>query len=71
MHEGFEHVAKREIENRAMEINDITGIIIEESIKTNRDIGPGLLEFVYEELLGCRLVKRGLKIKQQQSIPLN
>ena len=61
VHEGFEHVAKREIENRATEINDITGIIIEESIKIHRDIGPGLLESVYEELLYYRLDKRGLK----------
>ena len=32
-----------------MEINDITAIIIEESIKIHRDIVPGLLELVYEE----------------------
>jgi len=32
-----------------MEINDITGIIIEESINIHKSIGPGLLESVYEE----------------------
>jgi GxxExxY protein len=53
-----------------MEINDITGIIIEESIKIHRDIGPGLLESVYEELLYYRLTKRGLKVKRQQPIVL-
>ena len=53
-----------------MEINDITGIIIQESIKIHRDIGSGLLESVYEELLCYRLVKRGLTVKRQQSIPL-
>lgn len=46
-----------------MEINDITGIIIEESIIISRDVGPGLLESVYEELLHYRLTKRGLKVK--------
>ena len=51
-----------------MEINDITGIIIEESIRIHRDIGPGLLESVYEELLFYRLTKRGLKVKRQQPI---
>jgi GxxExxY protein len=40
-----------------MEINDITGIIIQESIKIHRDVGPGLMESVYEELLYYRLVK--------------
>jgi GxxExxY protein len=53
-----------------MEINDITGIIIEESIRIHRDIGPGLLESVYEELLYYRLTKRGLKVKRQQPIVL-
>jgi GxxExxY protein len=53
-----------------MEINEITGIIIEESIKIHRDIGPGLLESVYEELLFYRLTKRGLKVMRQQPITL-
>ena len=53
-----------------MEINDITGIIIEESIRIHRDIGPGLLESVYEELLFYRLTKRGLKVKRQQPVTL-
>ncbi len=53
-----------------MEINDITGIIIQESIRIHRDIGPGLLESVYEELLFYRLTKRGLSVKRQQPITL-
>ena len=53
-----------------MEINEITGIIIEESIRIHRDIGPGLLESVYEELLYYRLTKHGLKVKRQQPITL-
>ena len=46
-----------------MEINDLTGIVIEESIKLHSDIGPGLLESVYEVVLYYRLKKRGLDIK--------
>jgi GxxExxY protein len=53
-----------------MEINEITGIIIEESIKIHKDIGPGLMEKVYEELLAYRLKKRGLDVKRQQKIEL-
>ena len=52
-----------------MEINDLTGIVIEESIKLHSDIGPGLLESVYEEVLYYRLKKRGLDIKNQFPIP--
>ena len=53
-----------------MEINDIIGIIIQESIKIHTDLGPGLLESVYEELLAYRLNKRGLIIKRQTPVPL-
>lgn len=53
-----------------MEINDITSIIIEESIYIHRELGPGLLESVYEEVLYYRLVKRGLSVERQKGIPL-
>jgi len=53
-----------------MEINDITGIVIEESIRIHRDMGPGLLESVYEELLTYRLKKRGLNVKRQVPVTL-
>ena len=53
-----------------MEINDITSIIIEESIYIHRELGPGLLESVYEEVLYYRLIKRGLQVKRQEGIPV-
>jgi len=53
-----------------MEINDITSIIIEESIYIHRELVPGLLESVYEEVLYYRLVKRGLSVERQKGIPL-
>ena len=53
-----------------MEINDITGVIIEEAIKIHSDLGPGLLESVYEEILAYRLSKRGLFLKRQTPIPV-
>jgi GxxExxY protein len=53
-----------------MEINDITGIIIEEAIKIHSDLGPGLLESVYEEILSYQLSKRGLSVKRQTPIPV-
>ena len=53
-----------------MEINQITGIIIKEAIKIHNDLGPGLLESVYEEILAYRLTKRGLFINKQMPIPV-
>ena len=57
------------VQNDFMEINDITSIIIEESIKIHSDLGPGLFESVYEEILSYRLVKRGLNVQKQVAIP--
>jgi len=53
-----------------MEINQITGIIIEESIEIHRDLGPGLMESVYEIILAERLRDRGLKVDCQVEVPL-
>ena len=53
-----------------MEINEITGIIIEESIKIHKELGPGLFESVYEEVLFYRLSKRELKVSKQIAIPV-
>ncbi|HEV7330339.1 MAG TPA: GxxExxY protein [Flavisolibacter sp.] len=53
-----------------MEINTITGAIVDESIKIHTDLGPGLLESVYEELLAYRLGKSGFIIRRQVPIPV-
>ena len=53
-----------------MLINEITSIILEESIYIHRNVGSGLFESVYEELLSFRLIKRGLKIERQKAVPV-
>ena len=53
-----------------MEINDITLIVIEESIEIHKEFGPGLLESVYELVLAKRLMDRGLRVKRQVMVPI-
>ena len=53
-----------------METNEITGIIIEEGIRIHSELGPGLFESVYEEILSYRLIKRNFKISRQVPIPV-
>jgi iron complex transport system substrate-binding protein len=48
-----------------MELDDITGIIIDTAIKIHKDLGPGLLESVYEVILAKSLEKRGLTVQRQ------
>ena len=53
-----------------MQVNDISGIVLDESIRVHREIGPGVLESVYEAILAKRLVKRGLVVERQRIVPL-
>ena len=48
--------------------NEITGDILDASIKLHRQFGAGLLESVYEALLEIELKKRGHKVERQKSI---
>src|SRR5262249_47874136 len=50
---------------RAMHLDDITGAIIDAAIQIHRDLGPGLLESVYEAVLARALEKRGLRVRRQ------
>ncbi|WP_027716774.1 GxxExxY protein [Desulfuromonas sp. TF] len=49
-------------------LDDITGEIIDASIKLHRNLGPGLLESVYETILSQVLLKRGLVVERQKPI---
>ena len=53
-----------------MEVNVITGQIIDAAIKVHKALGPGLLESVYEEVLHYELTKRGLLSERQVPIPV-
>ena len=53
-----------------MEINNITGEIIDASIKIHKMIGPGLLESVYEEVLHYELTNRGILVQRQVALPV-
>lgn len=51
-----------------MEIDDITGIIIDKSMQLHKNLGPGLLESVYEAVLSHLLVKAGLNVERQKPV---
>jgi GxxExxY protein len=48
-----------------MELDDITGSIVDAAVKIHKDLGPGLLENVYEVVLARALEKRGLRVQRQ------
>ncbi len=50
--------------------NEITFIIIEESIALHKKLGAGLLERVYQEALFHSLKKRGLNVIKELMVPI-
>ena len=49
-------------------IDELSSIVIEESIAIHREFGPGLFESVYESVLVGRLRRRGLKVERQLQV---
>ena len=50
-----------------MELDHITGTIVDASIQIHRRFGPGLLESLYEAILTCDLRRRGLRVERQRA----
>jgi iron complex transport system substrate-binding protein len=50
------------------ELDDITGAIVDSAMRIHRDLGPGLLESVYEAVLARTLEKRGYQVACQEPI---
>ena len=50
--------------------NEISKHIVTAALEVHRELGPGLLESVYEHCLAVELRRRGLRCAQQQSLPV-
>jgi GxxExxY protein len=53
-----------------MHENDIGREVVDAAIAVHRELGPGLLETVYEIVLLDELRKRGLDVERQVSVPI-
>lgn len=51
-----------------MELDDITGVIVDTSMKIHTQLGPGLLESVYEVVLAKSLQQRGMTVERQKAV---
>ena len=50
--------------------NEIGAIVVDTAVNLHKDLGPGLLESVYEVILMKLLCKKGLSVQRQVSIPI-
>jgi iron complex transport system substrate-binding protein len=63
-----EEVTRRRGGDGMRELDDITGGIVDASLRIHRDLGPGLLESVYESVLARALHQRGFQVERQRAI---
>jgi len=53
-----------------MDVNRVSGAVVNAAMKVHSALGPGLLESVYEACLLHELRKQGLKVESQASLPV-
>ncbi|MGH7785424.1 MAG: GxxExxY protein [Candidatus Binatia bacterium] len=53
-----------------MDINVVSGVVVDASMRVHSRLGPGLLESTYEACLAFELRKRGLRVLTQLALPV-
>ena len=52
-------------------VEEISSEVVDAAFHLHKDLGPGLLESVYEVVLAKMLEQRGLTVERQKPIPIN
>ena len=66
-------ISRRDAEAQSlcgMKENEIGTMLLEAAIQIHRELGPGLLETVYEVILARELSDRGLRVQRQVPVPI-
>jgi len=53
-----------------VDIDEITGDVVNVAFRLHQDLGPGLLETVYETVLAGKLVEKGYSVRRQKPIDI-
>jgi GxxExxY protein len=53
-----------------MDLNDVSGDVVDAAIKVHKVLGPGLLESAYKACMAYELRKRGRKVATEVGLPL-
>ena len=54
-----------------MNENAIGKEVVDSAVQVHRELGPGLLETVYEVVLAQELARRGLRVERQVPVPIH
>lgn len=61
---------KRKVIDETLPENITASAILDAAFRVHQELGPGLLEFVYEGALALELANRGLKVQRQVPVPV-
>ena len=64
------HAKAQRREGPGAETERLAALLVDACIKIHRELGPGLLESVYERVLAHELEQRGCHVERQVSIPI-
>lgn len=59
---------RREFAPIDIDIDIVSGKVVDISVRLHRALGPGLLESVYETVLAGKLIESGLSVERQKSV---
>ena len=51
-------------------IDEVSGHVLDVALRLHRDLGPGLLESVYEMVLAERLIRMGYVVERQRAVDI-
>lgn len=51
-----------------MDVEEISAVVVDAAFHIHRELGPGLLESVYEVVLARSLERRGLRVERQKTV---
>lgn len=53
-----------------LKYDELSELIIKAAIEVHRELGPGLLESIYETCLAHELLEQGVRVAQQMPVPI-
>jgi GxxExxY protein len=70
MGNDLEQNLEEDFEKLPAELERVATQIVDAAFKVHTELGPGLLESVYEKCLAHELTKRGLNVERQVRVPI-
>lgn len=61
----------REDAKARRDVEEVAALVVDASLQLHRELGPGLLESVYEAVLARMLEQRGLWVERQKPVPIH